>query len=164
VFFVTFGKREGDHTFDEWITEDGALSWQSQPKQARNDAQIQQLIEHDELKNIIYLFLRTRAGIRYTYLSRLSYITHDWQRERPVHFPWQLVDWPLPGDLLRRMGLQLVAVSAPPAEEKPPTAGILTVTEQPERRPRTGTNTPDFKPKKGSVAASRSKRLISVSR
>ncbi len=32
VFFVTFGQQQGEHLFDESITEDGVLSWQSQPR------------------------------------------------------------------------------------------------------------------------------------
>jgi hypothetical protein len=35
VFFVTFGQSQGEHAFDEGITEDGILSWQSQPQQDR---------------------------------------------------------------------------------------------------------------------------------
>ncbi len=34
VFLVTFGQSQGDHDFDESITEDGVLTWQSQPRQA----------------------------------------------------------------------------------------------------------------------------------
>jgi hypothetical protein len=37
VFFVTFGQSQGEHKFDEVITEDGVLTWQSQPAQALND-------------------------------------------------------------------------------------------------------------------------------
>ncbi len=33
VFFVTYGQSQGDHEFDEGITQDGVLSWQSQPSQ-----------------------------------------------------------------------------------------------------------------------------------
>jgi hypothetical protein len=33
VFFVTFGTRQGDHDFDESISDYGVLTWQSQPKQ-----------------------------------------------------------------------------------------------------------------------------------
>src|ERR1051325_10060346 len=29
VFFVTFGQRQGDHVFDEGITHNGVLTWQS---------------------------------------------------------------------------------------------------------------------------------------
>jgi len=154
VFFVTLGKKEVNYTFDEWITEDGVLSWQSQPKQMLRDPQIQQFIEHDELRNSIYLFLRTREGVPYTYLGRLSYITHDRQREGPVHFQWQLLDWPPEEGLVERIGLRLVAVSTPPGSEEPPTPGIQEVTDPPKRRPRTGITTHDFQPRKGSVAAS----------
>ena len=48
VFFVTFGKEQGDHIFDESITDDGVLSWQSQPAQKLTSKVIQELIHHDE--------------------------------------------------------------------------------------------------------------------
>ena len=77
VFFVTFGQQQGHHVFEEGITEEGVLSWQSQPRQALNDRHIQQLIQHDESTNALYLFLRTRKHGPYTYLGRLKYLTHD---------------------------------------------------------------------------------------
>src|SRR5215469_1101218 len=58
VFFVTFGKKQAAHEFDEGITPDGVLRWQSQPKQRLRDHTIQSLIAHDEDVNSIYLFLR----------------------------------------------------------------------------------------------------------
>ena len=33
VFIVTYGQSQGEHNFDEGITSDGVLSWQSQPRQ-----------------------------------------------------------------------------------------------------------------------------------
>ena len=42
VFFVTFGQKQSDHEFDEGITADGVLRWQSQPKQSLNDADIRE--------------------------------------------------------------------------------------------------------------------------
>ncbi|BDH62875.1 hypothetical protein MTP04_30050 [Lysinibacillus sp. PLM2] len=60
VFFVTFGQSKLGHAFDEEITEDGILTWQSQPRQTFEDLVIKNLINHDHLKNNIYLFLRTR--------------------------------------------------------------------------------------------------------
>jgi hypothetical protein len=69
VLFVTFGQQQGSHIFDEGITEDGVLSWQSQPKQSLKDRQIHQLIQHDELTNTLYLFLRTRRNVPYTYMG-----------------------------------------------------------------------------------------------
>lgn len=47
VFFVTFGQKQLGHDFDESITEDGILTWQSQPKQTLNNKVIKQLISHN---------------------------------------------------------------------------------------------------------------------
>ena len=80
VFFVTFGQQQGEHVFDEGVTEDGVLSWQSQPHQSLNDNQIRQFINHDELCNSIYLFLRTMKGMDYTYLGKIKYLSHDSER------------------------------------------------------------------------------------
>src|SRR5688572_20777035 len=100
VFLVTLGQQTGKHLFDEGITEDGVLTWQSQPKQSLNDTQIKQFTLHDELVNSVYLFLRTRKGIPYTYLGRLKYLSHDIERENPVHFKWQILDWNVPSETL----------------------------------------------------------------
>src|SRR6266567_6135910 len=48
VFFVTYGQKQGTHEFDEGITEDGVLTWQSQPKQRLGDRQVRDLINHNE--------------------------------------------------------------------------------------------------------------------
>src|SRR5215472_9899945 len=50
VFFVTFGQKQGHHEFDETVTEEGVLTWQSQPRQRLSDPQIRQLIRHDETR------------------------------------------------------------------------------------------------------------------
>jgi hypothetical protein len=59
VFFVTFGQVQGEHEFDEAITFDGVLSWQSQPAQRLDDEVIREFIGHDDRINNIHLFLRT---------------------------------------------------------------------------------------------------------
>lgn len=107
VLFVSFGRSQGEHTFDEGISADGVLRWQSQPRQALNDPIIRSFISHDDQTNSIYLFLRTKLGTPYTYLGRLRYLLHERDHEEPVHFKWQLVDWPLPVEVLHRMGLVL---------------------------------------------------------
>ncbi len=107
VFFVTFGQHQAGHTFDEWITEEGVMAWQSQPRQSLQDRKIQQLIHHDENRNTIYLFLRTQRISGYTYLGRLKYLTHDPAQEKPVFMYWQLLDWPIPDEVLSRMHLTL---------------------------------------------------------
>lgn len=107
VFFVTIGRQQGEHVFDEGITQDGVLSWQSQPQQSFTDRKIHQLIQHDELFNSIHLFLRTGARDKYTYLGLLKYLSHDGERERPVYFQWQLLSAPIPEEVLVRMNLAL---------------------------------------------------------
>lgn len=111
VLFVTFGQEQAGHIFDEWISEDGIINWQSQPRQSLADRQIQQFIRHDPARNTIYLFLRTQKVGLYTYLGRLAYHSHDPQRERPVWIQWRLLDWPIPEEVLHRMRLTLKSIS-----------------------------------------------------
>jgi hypothetical protein len=91
ILFVTFGQKQGDHQFDEGITADGVVTWQSQPKQTLHDPQVERLLAHDSQQGNVRLFLRTKekapggVPMPYTYLGRLSYLTHDIERERPVH-------------------------------------------------------------------------------
>ena len=108
VFFVTFGQEQGDHAFDESITTDGVLSWQSQPSQKLTDNVIQKFILHDERVNTIHLFLRTNKKSKYSYLGKLGYLTHDKNREAPVYFQWQLLDWPAPASTLEHIDLTLL--------------------------------------------------------
>ena len=107
VFFVTLGQEQAGPVFDEGITEDGVLTWQSQPRQGLRHPQIWEFIEHDELKNSIYLFLRTRGGAKYTYLGELKYLSHDTERENPVYFQRQVLEWSPPEEMLDRIGLVL---------------------------------------------------------
>jgi hypothetical protein len=105
VFFVTLGQQQAEHVFDEGITEDGVLSWQSQPRQDLESPQIREFIEHDELTNSIYLFFRTKRGAKYTYLGRLKYLSHDTERENPVYFQWQILGWDPPEAALEQINL-----------------------------------------------------------
>lgn len=107
VFFVTIGMNIGEHSFDEGITDAGVLSWQSQPGQGLADERIRKLISHDELKNSVHLFLRTRRGAPYTYLGKLKYLSHDLEREHPVYFQWQILDWDVDKVQLARVGVVL---------------------------------------------------------
>jgi hypothetical protein len=50
-----------------------------------------------------YSFERSNAirpGQGSTPMGRLKYLTHDAEREKPVHFAWQLLDWPVPQETL----------------------------------------------------------------
>jgi uncharacterized protein DUF3883/uncharacterized protein DUF3427 len=141
VFFVTFGQRQANHIFDEGVTTEGVLTWQSQPKQRLSDRQIQQFINHNEDVNSIYLFLRTSAQRKYTYLGKLKYLAHDKEREQPVYFQWQILDWNIPESILKDIGLTLELVS----RTSPPLISIngpgLVKTTPPQIAP-TGVGTP----------------------
>lgn len=134
VFFVTFGQAQGEHVFDESITEEGVLSWQSQPSLKLGDTVIRELIAHDDRINTIHLFLRTRRNTPYGYLGALGYLTHDRTREQPVHFQWQLLDWPVESDCLQRVGLQPVQGRAvlPEQPEPAPAPASLQIEQPPE--------------------------------
>lgn len=93
IFMVTYGKKQSGHEFDENIDENGILTWQSQPSQTLKESRIIDFINHDHLKNNIYLFLRTSDKEDYTYMGLLAYVDHDNQREKPVYFKWQILDW-----------------------------------------------------------------------
>jgi hypothetical protein len=157
LFFVTFGQQQGAHFFDEGITETGVLSWQSQPRQGFHHPQIQQFIHHDALTHTIDLFLRTAARRPYTYLGSLHYLAHDTEREYPVYFQWQLLDWPPPADVVRRMHLDLQVVSGdtlgqpvpvPTAHEQAP--GLVIEAYQPSTAQQgQGTTTRAFRTRKG---------------
>jgi len=150
VFFVTLGKTQGDHTFDESITSDGVLSWQSQPSQGFQTEAINALISHDERINNIHLFLRSKAGTDYGYFGTLGYLTHDTQRERPVHFQWQLMDWPMPPGFLDQVGVTVLGDlqnfnQIPVALEKP---GLEFVSTPAPKLSRRGTTTSEFQSRK----------------
>ena len=99
VFIVSIGQEISGHAFNESITDEGVLSWQSQPGQTLNEARIVDFINHDESVNSIYLFIRpvTSGRTPYTYLGRLKYLAHDAQSQRPVYFKWQILDRLTPG-------------------------------------------------------------------
>ena len=149
VLFVTLGKQEGAHSFEESISDIGILRWQSQPAQQFSSRSVIDLIGHNERTNTVYLFLRTsgrRSGMPppYTYLGPLKYVDHDAERQQPVHIAWELLNWPIPSDVISAMQLKLVSEggfttkvsteitrTAPPApapagivEESPPDANV----------------------------------------
>jgi Domain of unknown function (DUF3427). len=144
VLFVTFGKKQGTHVFDEGVTELGVLSWQSQPKQDFTSRTVQRLMAHDDAINSIYLFLRTDEKRPYTYLGRLRYRAHDLSREHPVHFQWQILDWDVDKVPREKMGLTFLPDDSigqlSVAERKPG----LTLIGPPSVAPRKGVPTRTF--------------------
>ena len=93
IFLVTYGRKIAGHEFDEKIDSNGVLTWQSKPSEGLNDTRVKDYINHDDLKNNIYLFLRTSGNEDYSYMGKLAYVEHDNQREHPVYFKWQILDW-----------------------------------------------------------------------
>lgn len=95
IFLVTYGQKQAEHEFDEDIDKNGILTWQSQPSQTLHTPQILELIKHDYTTDNIYLFLRSSKKTDYAYMGLLAYVEHDNQREKPVYFKWQILDWNL---------------------------------------------------------------------
>lgn len=151
VFLVSLGNQQGEHLFDESITEDGVLSWQSQPRLDLASDVIKSLINHDDRVNNIYLFLRARKGNDYGYFGRLGYLTHDTERENPVYFQWQLLDWPAPSEFIHEVGISLVGKAGLEQRELKQTNKIneLIFEEPPKPKPRnTGVKTSEFRARK----------------
>ena len=84
VFFLTYGQAQVGREFDEGITPDGVLTWQSQPSQGFDNKRIQKWISHDQVIDKIHLFVRSNKNSGYYYMGLLQYIEHDAERERPV--------------------------------------------------------------------------------
>lgn len=151
VFFVTYGQEQGEHVFDESITEDGVLSWQSQPSLGFASKAIKSLVEYDDRIDNIYLFLRGSSRNKYCYLGRLGYLTHDIERERPVYFQWQLMDWPAPKGLLTRIGITPISQFSENILESVETIqkNQLTLTNKPDiNNTKVGTKTSEFRSRK----------------
>lgn len=151
VFLVSLGNQQGEHLFDESITEDGVLSWQSQPRLDLLSDVIKSLINHDDRVNNIYLFLRANKGNDYGYFGRLGYLTHDTERENPVYFQWQILDWPAPAEFIKKVGISLVG--QPKEVESKPKLTIrineLIFEEPPKIRSRNaGVKTSEFRARK----------------
>lgn len=143
VFFVTLGQEQSDHVFDEGISEEGVLTWQSQPRQDLQNPTIQKFINHDHLVNNIYLFFRTKKSGPYTYLGLLEYLDHDIEREKPVYFHWQILDWGISDDLATQLQISPSNEIETTIEDTGPSG--LTPTPPPERQTREGVSTSSFR-------------------
>lgn len=161
VFFVTYGQAQGEHVFDESITDEGVLSWQSQPAQRLEDAIIKELIQHDDRINTIHLFLRIKKGNPYGYFGSLGYLTHDGSRQKPVHFQWQLLDWPPTKEFLQSVGLKPLEsreVLPQPQAPRAPASLIVESTPPPSSSTRTGVGKETFQSRKSPDYAARDAR------
>ena len=107
VFFVSFGQTQAGHEFDEAVYANGVVRWQSQPAQKLATPMIQQLLRHNHLENDILLFLRTKTDGPYVFMGFLKYVNHDSDREQPVHFHWQILEFDPIKDYESLLGLKL---------------------------------------------------------
>lgn len=156
VFFVTLGQQQGDHLFDEGISEEGVLTWQSQPSQTLDDERILKFINHDESVHNIYLFFRTDKRSDYKYYGRLGYLTHDSSREKPVYFQWQLLDWDTLDGAEAELPINVDNVSAISTAAS---SGGLTQSSKPSPKAgRTGTDKQTFRARKEADYAARDER------
>jgi hypothetical protein len=149
VFFVSFGKSQEDHEFDEAVYDNGMVRWQSQPAQKLTDPVIQNLIAHDHLVNDTLLFLRTSTTGPYAFLGFLKYVNHDAERERPVNFHWQILDFDRNMDYESLMRLRLqssgeTALADTPALAPEEAPGTLTLVQHSAPAARRGNGLPTY--------------------
>jgi len=93
VFFVTYGQSQADHKFEESISNNGVINWQSQPRQGLNDQKVLRWINQKQNQDKIYLFVRPKKGELYSLLGNIEYLSHDMNLENPVHFQFQILSW-----------------------------------------------------------------------
>lgn len=127
VLMVTLGKPVEGNPYQDALTLDGRLIWESQTQQGFESPAIKKLLVHDATVNNIHLFLRSRKGDKYVYLGLLSYFSHDPSKQNPVHFIWTVQSWDLDQAQLDRLGLPVLApldptFSLPPS---PATTALL---------------------------------------
>lgn len=106
VFFVTL-EQVDEYIYHDALTEDGILVWKSQNQQKPTDKQIQSLVNHDHTNSNIYLFLRASEGQKYTYMGLLKFRNWDPSSSNPVHFTWEVLNWPVPKSILHSKNLIL---------------------------------------------------------
>ncbi|HHF2880473.1 DUF3427 domain-containing protein [Vibrio alginolyticus] len=93
TFIVTL---EDKKTYEDYLTQDGVIFWESQERHDHSSEWIKSFCTHDENINTIYLFMRVAATDDYTFFGPLSFKHCDENTQYPVHFQWILLDWPLP--------------------------------------------------------------------
>lgn len=105
VFMVTLGKPSDGNPYQDALTLDGYLIWESQTQQNFESKSIRKLLVHDAETRTIQLFLRAKEGIPYTYFGLLDYFSHDPDKERPVHFVWRILNWDRSSSDLDALGI-----------------------------------------------------------
>jgi hypothetical protein len=133
VFMVTLGEPNEANPYQDALTEDGYLIWESQTRHTLDAPAIQKMLSHDAEQNNIHLFLRGSAGSGYTYFGLLEYFSHDPNSSEPVHFIWRILNWDFDITTLKGMGIPIRAAIDPaysPVSKTQP-VGLLVQVEPP---------------------------------
>lgn len=129
VFMVTLGEPVGGNPYQDALTLDGRLIWESQTQQNFMSPAIKKLLAHDATANNIHLFLRARKTEKYTYFGLLSYFSHDPSKQNPVHFVWAVQNWDLDQEQLDELRIPV----RPPLDPAFSLSSPLATTAQLER-------------------------------
>lgn len=129
VFMVTLGEPDESNPYQDALTIDGRLIWESQTQQGFESPAIKKMLVHDATRNNIHLFLRASKGNKYTYFGLLSYFSHDPNKQKPVHFIWTVQNWDLTKEQLAKMGIP-AHPPLDPAFSLPPPLALTTVLER----------------------------------
>lgn len=150
VFLVTLGKPDVNNPYQDALTLDGRLIWESQTKQSFDSPTIRKLLVHDPMVNNVHLFLRAQKGDKYTYFGLLSYFSHDPNKQNPVHFIWTVQNWDIDQNQLKCLGIPALPPLDPAFSLSPPVAvtALLARTDPPVIKAKPGRGT---QPKKKST-------------
>jgi len=120
VLMVTLGKPVEGNPYQDALTLDGHLFWESQTQQDFKSPAIRKLLEHDPESNSIHLFLRAKEGAKYIYFGLLRYFSHDPNKANPVHIVWTIQSWDLGQADLDRLGIPVRPPLDPAYSPSPP--------------------------------------------
>lgn len=119
VFMVTLGEPVEGNPYQDSLTLDGHLVWESQSRHDFKSAVIRKLLVHDSSKNNIHFFVRGKEGAKYTYMGLLDYCSHDPEKTNPVHFNWTIQRWDFSKEQLEGWGLPVLAPQDPAYSVQP---------------------------------------------
>lgn len=143
VFMVTLGEPDVSNPYQDALTLDGRLIWESQTKQGFDSPTIRKLLVHDHKVNNVHLFLRAQKGAKYTYFGLLGYFSHDTNKQNPVHFIWTVQNWNIDQEQLKSLGIPVLPPLDPAFSLSPPVTvtTLLKRTDPPAIKVKPGTGT-----------------------
>lgn len=92
IFIVTIEKPHSGNPYEDSLTDDGLLLWETQKKMDVDSLFVNRLRAHDHNASNIHLFLRYQEKTDYTYLGLLAYEWYDQFSTEPVRFKWRLLN------------------------------------------------------------------------